>query len=150
MYIDDVIIYSKSVQEHIRHVDEVLTALNKAGVALNMEKCTFFMFSATRDVYLNLRLWSVSPHLSRALDELNLDTALGCAANVAEFRRLLGVIESTNYAAMPSSWTCRGDVNAQVGANQNRRGWGCQGPGADFIYYDPWRRVAISEEQAKQ
>ena len=43
------------------------------------------------DVYFNLRLWSVSPHLARALSELNLDAALGCAANVAEFRRLLGV-----------------------------------------------------------
>ena len=23
------------------------------------------------------------------------------------------------------------------------------GPGADYIYYDPWRRVSISEDQAK-
>ena len=45
------------------------------------------------DVYFILRVWSVSPHLARALGELNLDAALGCAANVAEFRRLLGVIE---------------------------------------------------------
>ena len=42
VYIDDVIIYSKSVEEHIRHVDEVLTALKKAGVTLKMKKCTFF------------------------------------------------------------------------------------------------------------
>ena len=102
------------------------------------------------DVYFNLRLWSVSPHLARALGELNLDAALGCAANVAEFRRLLGVIESTDFSSKPSSWTFRGDENARVGAHQNRRGWGRQGPGADFIYYDPWRQVEISAEQAKQ
>ena len=43
-----------------------------------------------------------------------------------------------------------GDVNARVGANQKRCGWGHQGLGADFIYYDPWRHVALSEEQEKQ
>ena len=95
-------------------------------------------------MYFNLRLWSDSPHLARALDEFDLDAALGCAANVAEFRRLLGVIESKNYAAMPSSWTCHGDVTGRTGAGQNCRGWGHQGSGADLIYYDPWRRVAIS------
>ena len=42
VYIDDVIIYSKTVEEHIHHVDEVLTALGKAGVTLKMKKCTFF------------------------------------------------------------------------------------------------------------
>ena len=42
VHIDDVIIYSKSVEEHIRHVDEVLTALKKAGVTLKKNKCTFF------------------------------------------------------------------------------------------------------------
>ena len=47
--------------------------------------------------YFNLRLWSVSPRPARALGELNLDAALGCAANVAEFDRPLGVIESTYY-----------------------------------------------------
>ena len=89
------------------------------------------------EVYFNLRLWSVSPHLTRALGEINIDAALGCAANIEEFRRHLGFIESTDYAAMPFSWTCLGYVNVRVGAHQNRRGWSRQGPGADFIYFDP-------------
>ena len=42
VYIDDVIIYSKTVEEHIHHVDEVLTALGKAGVTLKMKNCTSF------------------------------------------------------------------------------------------------------------
>ena len=88
------------------------------------------------DVYFNIRLWKVSPHLARELHELNLAAALGCAANAAEFRRLLGIIESTNYATMPSSWTFHGDVNARIGANKNRRGSGREGQVANFIYYD--------------
>ena len=42
VYIDDIIIYSKSVEEQIRHVDEVLTAFKKAGFTLRMNKYTFF------------------------------------------------------------------------------------------------------------
>ena len=102
------------------------------------------------DVYFNLRLFSMSTHLAGALGELNLDAELGCAENVADFRRLLGVIESTDYSSKPSSWTFHGDVNARVGAKQSRRGWVLQGPSAEFIYYDPWLLVALLETQAKQ
>ena len=42
VYIEDVIIYSKSVEDHIRHVDEILTALEEAGVTLKISKCYFF------------------------------------------------------------------------------------------------------------
>ncbi len=42
VYLDDVIIYSKSVEDHIQHVDEVLTALREAGITLKISKCTFF------------------------------------------------------------------------------------------------------------
>ena len=43
VYFDDEIIYSKSGEEHIRHVEEVLTALKNDGVKLKMNKCTFFI-----------------------------------------------------------------------------------------------------------
>ena len=42
VYLDDVIIFSKSVEDHINHVDEVLTCLREAGVSLNLSKCNFF------------------------------------------------------------------------------------------------------------
>ena len=42
VYLDDVIIFSNSVEEHIRHVDEILTALEEAGVTLKISKCRFF------------------------------------------------------------------------------------------------------------
>ena len=42
VYLDDVIIYSKSVEDHIRHVDEILECLAAAGVTLKMKKCKFF------------------------------------------------------------------------------------------------------------
>ena len=42
VYIDDIIIFSKSVDEHIHHVDEILSALRASGVTLKIKKCRFF------------------------------------------------------------------------------------------------------------
>lgn len=41
VYMDDVIIYSKTEKEHDVHVKEVLEALKEAGLQLNKEKCGF-------------------------------------------------------------------------------------------------------------
>ena len=38
VYIDDIIIFSKTVDEHITHVDEVLSALRSSGVTLKIKK----------------------------------------------------------------------------------------------------------------
>ena len=42
VYIDDVIIYSANMEDHLRHIDEVLGALHSAGVSLKLAKCDFF------------------------------------------------------------------------------------------------------------
>jgi len=42
VYLDDVIAFSKTVEEHIQHLDTVLSRLREAGVALNLEKCSLF------------------------------------------------------------------------------------------------------------
>jgi len=39
IYLDDVIIFSRSPEEHLHHLDEVLTRLGKAGVTLKAAKC---------------------------------------------------------------------------------------------------------------
>lgn len=39
---DDVIIYSNSVEGHIKHVVEILTTLAESSVTLKMKKCTYF------------------------------------------------------------------------------------------------------------
>ena len=41
MYLDDIIIYSKSLREHIDHIQLVFQALRKAGLKIKMEKCAF-------------------------------------------------------------------------------------------------------------
>lgn len=41
VYLDDIIVYSKSVTKHLVHVRTMLTLLRNAGVALNLSKCFF-------------------------------------------------------------------------------------------------------------
>lgn len=38
----DFIIFSKSVDEHIHHVEDILTTVGEAGVTVNFKKCHFF------------------------------------------------------------------------------------------------------------
>jgi hypothetical protein len=39
VYLDDTIVYSKSFEEHVKHLEEILTRIIKAKLKLNPEKC---------------------------------------------------------------------------------------------------------------
>ena len=43
VYLDDIINFSTSWEEHIVHVDEILSVLERAGVKLKLRKCEFFV-----------------------------------------------------------------------------------------------------------
>lgn len=42
VYIDDIVIYSKSYEEHLIHLDKVLEAIETAGITLSPKKCHLF------------------------------------------------------------------------------------------------------------
>jgi transposase InsO family protein len=42
MFIDDIIVFSRSYEEHVLHVQAVLAKLNDAGLIVNPNKCQFF------------------------------------------------------------------------------------------------------------
>jgi Reverse transcriptase (RNA-dependent DNA polymerase) len=41
VYLDDIIVYSASMEEHLAHLDEALTILGQAGLSLKLAKCHF-------------------------------------------------------------------------------------------------------------
>src|SRR6202048_23618 len=42
VYLDDILIYSNSREDHVRHVREILERLRRFGLYANAEKCSFF------------------------------------------------------------------------------------------------------------
>lgn len=43
IYIDDIVIWSSSIAEHIKHIDMVMKALSDAKLFCNKTKCKFFL-----------------------------------------------------------------------------------------------------------
>ena len=41
-YLDDIIIFSKTEEEHLQHLEEIFEQLRKAGLKLKLQKCSFF------------------------------------------------------------------------------------------------------------
>ena len=42
VYLEDIIIFSKSVEKHFQHVEEIITTLKSAGISFKLKKCSFF------------------------------------------------------------------------------------------------------------
>jgi hypothetical protein len=41
VYFDDILIFSKTIEEHVNHIRQVLDVLRKEKLYANIEKCTF-------------------------------------------------------------------------------------------------------------
>ena len=41
-YLDDIIIFSKTKEEHLQHLEEIFTRLHNLGLKMKCEKCSFF------------------------------------------------------------------------------------------------------------
>jgi len=42
VYLDDIIIFSKTFEEHLKHVSDILKCLQASGFSLKLSKCSFF------------------------------------------------------------------------------------------------------------
>lgn len=120
VYLDDVIIYSRSVEEHAEHLKKVFGAIAKAGLKLNASKCKFALHELT---YLGHTITEegIRP------DGKNLEAVLKMPnpTNVHEVRVLLGLygyyrrfIQDFSIKAGPLFSLLRGDTKFEWAKTQ--------------------------------
>ena len=87
VYIDDIVVYSKSFEDHIIHLDKILGAIEQAGITLSPTKCHMFYDSILLLGHKVSRL-GLSTHLEkvRAITELHRPN------KVSELQAFLGMI----------------------------------------------------------
>ena len=86
IYIDDIIIFSKSVDEHLDHLEEVFRRLRDANVKLNPKKCSFVK---QRVEYLG---HVVTPEgISPNPDKVRVVQEFPTPTNLKELRSFLGL-----------------------------------------------------------
>ena len=63
VYFDDILVFSKSIQEHVTHVRTVLQTLRKERLHANMEKC---LFGVDKLVFLGFVVSSKGVHVDES------------------------------------------------------------------------------------
>ena len=87
VYIDDILITGMSDTEHLRTLDEVLSRLERAGMRLKKEKCTFM---AEEVIYLGHRINKNG--IQPTNDKVRTINATPRPTNVSELRAFLGLV----------------------------------------------------------
>ena len=87
-YLDDILIFSKSFEEHRENVQKVLQCLRKKGVKLNLKKCNFFK----KEIRYLGRLVSEEGYRPDPEDVKALDKCKIPPTDVGKLRSLLGFL----------------------------------------------------------
>ena len=74
IYLDDIIVFSKTFEEHVGHLQEVLTKIRDAGLKLKTSKCHFFQNQGDISGTYHICRWNhyrsredgINPHMDRA------------------------------------------------------------------------------------
>lgn len=86
VYIDDIVVYSKNVEDHANHLEEVFQRLEKYGLRLKPSKCTFGKSEVKLLGYIvNKHGIASDPEKTKAIADLQPP------ASVAEVRSFLGM-----------------------------------------------------------
>ena len=86
VYIDDIVVYSKSFEDHIIHLDKVLGAIEHAGITLSPTKCHLF--------YDSILL------LGHKVSRLGLSTHTEKVRAISELRRPSKLLELQTFLGM--------------------------------------------------
>ena len=121
-YLDDILIYSESTEEHVSHVQEVLGCLSQAGLLLKPEKCEFHRRSVEfLGFVVSTKGISMSPEKIKAIaewptphDVKEVQSFLG----FANFNRKF--IEGYSKKALPLTDITKKDIGFTWGQDQQK------------------------------
>ena len=85
VYLDDILVFSKSIQEHVTHVRTVLQTLRKERLYANMEKCTF---GVDKIVFLGFVVSSKGVHVDES--KIEAIKTWPQPTNLQQVRRFVG------------------------------------------------------------
>ncbi|GBG75896.1 hypothetical protein CBR_g21138 [Chara braunii] len=86
VYLDDILIFSKSMEEHLKHLEEVLTILKKTQLHLNLEKSEF-----AKDSIIYLGHWLSAAGLEPKATKVEVIRNWPQPVNIRELRSVLGL-----------------------------------------------------------
>ena len=87
VYIDDIVIYSKSYEDHIDHLDKVLEVIENAGLTLSPKKCHLFYGSILLLGHKVSRL-GLSTHAEKVKAIMELE----CPKKLSQLQAFLGMV----------------------------------------------------------
>ena len=87
VYIDDIVIFSKSYEEHLVHLDKVLEAIENTGITLSLKKCHLFYGSILLLGHKVSRLG-----LSTHEEKVNAIMKLECPRKLSQLQAFLGMV----------------------------------------------------------
>jgi len=86
-FVDDILIFSKTPEEHVVHVRKVLEALNNVGIKLHPDK-SLFACDVVEYLGFNVSKYGLTPHEAK----IAAMKALRPPSNVSEVRTVLGLM----------------------------------------------------------
>jgi hypothetical protein len=86
VYFDDILVFSKSLKEHVDHLRAVLQTLRKERLYANMEKCTF---GVDKVVFLGFVVSSKGVHVD--VSKIEAIKTLPQPTNLQQLRSFLGL-----------------------------------------------------------
>lgn len=87
VYIDDIVIFSKSWNEHLIHLDKVLITITNAGITLSPSKC-FVSYSSILLLGQKVSRLGLSTHTEKVAAIINLE----CPRSSNELQKFLGML----------------------------------------------------------
>ena len=122
VFLDDILVFSKTREEHIVHVREVLTRLRKQKLYAKLSKCELFRDEVT---FLGHRIGAKG--LSVSQDKISAVRDWQAPKNVADVRSFLGFanfyrrfVKNYSLIALPISELTKNDVKFAWGEEQQK------------------------------